>query len=391
MKPSTASPAPLGLTSPAFLRILGVQMAFGLVYSAFLLLPKYLRLHHGASSTEIGWVAGAAVLSGAFFAPLVGNLAALLPRLWVLGAGVMAAGIAALGFTWVDEIGVAMFGLRALQGFAWAAITNVTATLAADCVPRSQLARAIGYLGLSMLVTNALAPAVTEPLADRFGWPPLFAAAGFLALGSFALFGGLPRARAEESSRRNPREGSPRMLAIHAASFAMGAGIGVMFTFTQPYALARGATRVGDFFIGYVAAAVCVRLGLSRVADAKGPGRVAAAALLLYGATVTAGSLLEPSWLVPLGIGIGISHGFLYPALTAAGLMDLGTDARSRFLGWFSCAFNLGFAAAVLCLGPVADHFGFAPVFWAAGACLLTVALPLYWTHRDEQVAVIEG
>ncbi|HSC87752.1 MAG TPA: MFS transporter [Polyangiaceae bacterium] len=375
-------PVRSGLTNPTFFRILGVQMAFGLVYSAFLLLPKYLRLQHHASSTTIGWVAGAAVVAGAIFAPLVGGWAARLPRLLVLGAGMLAAGIAALGFAFVERVGVTMFVLRAVQGFAWAAVTNVTATLAADSVPKNQLARAIGYLGLSMLVTNAFAPAVTEPLAEHFGWPAVFAAAGLLAIAALGLFPGLPRARVETQDGPDAPQNAPHLLAVHYGSLVMGAGIGVMFTFTQPFALERGATRVGDFFFGYVAAAVFVRIVLSRVADSLGPSRVAAWALGLYAIVVAATAWMQPPWLIPLGVGIGISHGFLYPSLTAAGLADLTAASRSRFLGWFSAAFNTGFAVSVLLLGPIADRYGFAPVFLVVGAWLATASWPLIATQR---------
>ncbi len=382
LSPSSQATSP-SLFQPAFVRVLGVQMAFGLSYSAFLLLPKFLRLEHGSSSTEIGWVAGAAVVAGAVFAPLVGTFLGRMPRRLLLGIGMSLAGFAALGFALVEEVGWGMYALRALQGLAWASVTNVTASMVAASVPRSELARSIGYLGLSMLVTNALAPAVTEPLANAFGWQPVFAAAGVLALLSFALFPGLPRelepAAADERDESNL---SPRLLAVHYVSLLMGAGIGVMFTFTQPYALEQGATRVGDFFFGYVAAAVFVRVVLGRLADRVGPARVAAVALGTYSLVVLASSLLRPSWLIPLGLGIGVSHGFLYPALTATGLAQLAPVSRSRFLGWFSGAFNLGFALTVLLLGPIADLYGFFPVYLIVGAWLASGVVPLVWTHR---------
>ena len=385
LPPGSASPIsrPPSLFSAIFARILCVQMAFGLSYSAFLLLPKFLRVTYGASSTTIGWVSGTTVLSGAFFAPLVGSLCGNWSRRWVLGFGMACAGSAALAFGFVEHVGLNMYLLRALQGLAWAAVTNVTATMVADCVPLGRLSQSIGYLGLSMLVTNALAPAVTEPVAEKYGWTPVFIGAGILALLAFLAFPGLPsgapdqqEAAAEESSV------SFRLLSVHYASFLMGAGIGVMFTFTQPYALEQGATRLGDFFFGYVGAAVFVRVGLAHVADRVGPGKVAGYALALYAVVVLLTSGMRPSWLVPLGMGIGVSHGILYPALTAAGLSRLSASGRSRFLGWFSGAFNLGFAVALLGLGPVADRFGFVPVFLSVGAALASGVLPLIWTHR---------
>lgn len=376
------------LLTPAFARILGVQMAFGLSYAAFLLLPKFLRVEFHASATQIGWIAGAAVVAAAVFSPLVGILGARLPKRLVLSVGMGSAVVAALGFAWIGGIGPHVYVLRALQGFSWAAIVTVTATLVADTVPRERLAQAIGYLGLSMLIMNALAPAVAEPIAEHFGWRVVFFGAGCLVLASFFLISGLPAEKHEVvTETRVESQWTPRLLSIHYGSFLMGSGIGVMFTFTQPFALSQGATRVGDFFFGYVAAAVLVRTLFAELADQRGATWVASRALALYACVVALTAWLRPSWMIPLGLGIGVSHGFLYPSLTAAGLGELSAASRTAFMGWFSSVFSLGYALAVLALGPLADRVGFPTIFLVAGFWLATGVLPLAWSHRSRTAA----
>src|SRR5688572_22109228 len=291
---------------PAYLRILGVQMAFGLSYSAFLLLPKYLRLELGANAREIGAVSGAAVVAAAVLAPFVGLSARWISRRALVGVALFLAGAAGATFTLVPGVGPLVYGLRVLQGIAWIIVFQCTATMVADLVPKERLSQAIGFLGVSMLVTNALAPAVVEPVADRYGWGVAFGAPGLLSVFALLLVPGLP-----DGSVQMPGPPSrsilnrPTVLPIHYASLLMGAGIGVMFTFTQPYALSLGATRVGDFFFGYVAMAMFVRLGLSNLADRVGPARVATASMVLYAVVVAAGGSLEPSLLLVLGLGLG--------------------------------------------------------------------------------------
>lgn len=367
---------------PAYLRILGVQMAFGLSYSAFLLLPKYLRLELGASASDIGAVAGAAVVAAAVLAPLVGWSERFVSRRVLVGLALFLAGVTGATFTLVPGLGPLIYALRILQGAAWIIVFQCTATMVADLVPKERLSQAIGFLGVSMLVTNALAPAVVEPVADRFGWGVAFGVPGLLSFLSLLLVPGLPDGRAEPSGPQSRSAAArPTVLPIHYGSLLMGAGIGVMFTFTQPFALALGATRVGDFFLGYVAMAVFVRVGLSTLADRVGPARVATAAMVLYALVVGSAGSLTPSLLLVFGLGLGACHGLMYPALMATGLADLRPDERALFMGWTSLAFNAGSAATVLCLGPVADRFGYPVIFWTVGALIATGILPLAITR----------
>jgi MFS family permease len=366
---------------PAYLRILAVQMAFGLSYSAFLLLPKYLRVERGASAREIGAVAGAALIAAAVFAPLLGLSARWVSRRALVGAALFMGGAAGATFTLVPA-GPLIYAVRVIQGVAWIIIFQCTATMVADLVPKERLSQAIGFLGVSMLATNALAPAVVEPMADRFGWGLAFGVPGLLSLSALLFVPGLP-----DGSSRQPGPVShgprlrPAILPVHYGSLLMGAGIGVMFTFTQPFALSLGATRVGDFFFGYVAMAMFVRLGLSNLADRVGPARIATASMVLYALVVSAGAFLQPQLLIVLGLGLGACHGLMYPALMATGMADLQPEERTVFMGWTSFAFNVGSAITVLCLGPVADHFGYPVIFWTVGGLIATGILPLAFTR----------
>src|SRR5690606_8834278 len=182
-------------------------------------------------------------------------------------------------------------------------------------------------------------PAVTEPLAQAAGWGVAFASAGVLAL--FASLWALdlketphpaPLQPATAPAERYNRE----LLGAYYASMLVGVGLGVMFTFIQPFALQLGAERVGDFFFGYVASAVFVRTALARLADRVGAGRVAVAALLLYSVVVLTTARLSPPLLVLLGIGLGAAHGLIYPALTAFALGRVSSRQRGPVMGWFA-------------------------------------------------------
>ncbi len=377
-----------------YVQILAVQALFGLSFSAFLLLPKFLRVELHASATEIGWVAAAAVVMGAIAAPLLGVISAHVRPYLVLLFGVIASATAALAYPAVDSVGPLLYFLRIVQGASYVAVFNTTATIVADRVPVEKLGQAIGYLGLSMLATNALAPALTEPLAEHYGWGIAFSSAGFLALLAIPLVHRLehvPAPLASSAAQGDLRTGSPKLLAAYYASGLVGVGLGTMFTFIQPFALSLGAQRLGDFFFGYVGAAVIMRIVLARVVDRVGTGRVAVAALALYAVVVLCTIGLRPSWLLSLGIGIGVAHGLIYPALTAFTIGDVSPSKRGAVMGWFTSAYHVGFAISVLGFGPLADTKGFPLVFCLAGVAVMSGVLPLGRAVRAPKPEVVRG
>lgn len=377
------------LTS-GFIRIVTVQVAFGVSYSAFLLLPKYLRTVLDASAAEIGVMVGICLVGAAILSPVVGMLAGRFDRRWLLAASLSMEGTAAILFTQVTEIGPFAYALRLLQGLAFVILFNCTATLVADHVPQARLGQAVGYLGLAMICTNALAPALTEPLAARFGWKIAFGVPGAVALLALFVVGKLDSSRESLlTSSKKIRPAPPGLGAVYYGSFLVGVGIGTLFTFVQPYVLSQGATDVGHFFFGYVAAAILARGFFGSVPDRLGPARVAGGSLLLYSLTTIGAAGVTPSTLPVLGFFLGLSHGFIYPALSARGFSLTPPGMRSVFMGWFAFAFNTGCAAAMLLLGPLADRFGFAPIFIGAGLCIATGIVPLLLEKRPASAVVV--
>jgi predicted MFS family arabinose efflux permease len=123
-----------------------------------------------------------------------------------------------------------------------------------------------------------VAPSVGEAVADSYGWAWVFALGGAAALASALLALGIrePRvpAHAALTSTENTAVHSALSLVLDrrragafVCSMAAGAGFGVMFTFTQPFALLLGASKVSGLFLGYTSCAVLVRLGLGLIID----------------------------------------------------------------------------------------------------------------------------
>lgn len=381
------------LWSRGFVELLAAQFVFGLGFSAFFLLPKYLRVELSASGSEIGVLMGAGPLAAVLATPPTALWLARGGRAGPAQAGLFLLSASALAFGLVEGFGWALIGLRLLQGAAFTLFISAVVTRAAELVPKARLAQAMGYIGLASLVTNALSPMLAESLAARHGWSPVFLLAAACGLMTFPF----TRRIGRETCPEEGEEGPPlawwgrELFTVLFAAATCGTALGVLFTFTQPLALERGAEQVGDLFTGYVAGATAVRLLLSNLADRLGRRRVSAVTLFAYALVVALTLGLVPEAMLWAGLGQGICHGLLYPALNALALERTTLRTRGIVATLFGGAFNLGYAVSVLLLGVIADSMGYAVVFFGTAFVTMTGSLALLAAPRTPMLLPERG
>ena len=364
------------LTWP-FVLVLCVQFCFGLSYSAFFLLPKFLARQFGAHADAIGAVAATALLASVLASPWTGAWLDRGARRPFVVYGALINGLSGCAFAWVHEVSWPIFALRVVHGVSYALVFNGIVTLAADLAPPKKLGQAIGLCGAASIMANAIAPAISEPLADRRGWGAVFLCAGGAALVAALLSLGIREPKPAASSEHEAESASlpsalsllrePQRLGAFVCSAANGAAFGTMFTFTQPFALSLGASKVSSFFLGYTLVALSVRLLLGKSADAWGRRRVAVIALVLYGVVLCLTSLLRPNLLFALGAGLGLAHGLLYPSINALAAEGVPRARRGAVMSYFFGCFGAGSAIWVLIFGLVAKSRGYPLVFLATG------------------------
>lgn len=367
------SPRKDALLTPPFVLMLCVQFCFTYSFSTFFLLPKYLTRELHASSAVIGGLSSINLLAGVLATPLLGAWIDRGARRPAIIAGAVVHALSSCGYAFVHEISIAMYALRIMQGLSYALVFNALVTLAADLAPAKKLGQAIGLCGVAGIVTNAIAPAIGEVVADRSGWPTVFVLGGSASLVAtlVALCIREPAAApllAPATGTPWPLIFAPSRAGAFVCSAAAGAAFGALFTFTTPFALALGAGKVSGFFIGYTACALGVRLLLGQLADTLGRGRIAFGALTLYGLVACMTAALRPSLLPLLGAGLGLAHGLLYPAINAIAAEGVPRARRGTVMSYFSACFYGGFAVWVYALGFVAKSTGYAVVFLLSGA-----------------------
>ena len=362
-------------------------------FSTFFLLPKYLKLALSASDLEIGAVGAIGAIAGVLAFPLVGALNDRFgrKRFMLLGSALMT--LLALSMLLFTRVGLPLYVARLGHGLSFALFYNSATTLASDRVRPEKLGVALGVFGSSVLITNALAPALSEQLAARFGWASVFwvsAAWGVLSIALAQLVHEPARERHGTPATsmfallRDPRA---RMVALTIGG--AGAGFGTVFTFHQPYALRVGIQQVSGFFIAYAATALFGRMLLLARIDRRDRQRVSAISMLLYAAAVCATAWLRPVLLELIGAVLGAAHGVLYPVFNALALQRVRPEERGSLMALYHGGFNAGMAVALIVGGALAEHLSYPALFWitstvTAGCALLLWRSPLLRDTRHD-------
>ncbi|HEY0464722.1 MAG TPA: MFS transporter [Polyangiaceae bacterium] len=364
------------LTRP-FVLVLCVQFCFGLSYSTFFLLPKFLTQQFHESPATIGAVAASALLAGVLASPWTGAWLDRGSRRPLITYGAVVNGLSGCAFALVHQVSWLIFVLRVVNGVSYALVFNGVVTVATDLAPPRKLGQAIGLCGAASIVANAIAPAIAEPVADNLGWGLVFLLAGGAALVAALLSRGIREpervAALDVHADVAPSPSAlsllrdPERLGAFVCAAANGAAFGAMFTFTQPFALSLGGSKVSSFFLGYTVVALSVRLFLGHLADAWGRRRVALTGLVLYGFVASLTSLLQPNLLFLSGAGLGLAHGLLYPSINALAAEGVPRARRGAVMSYFFGCFGAGSAIWVLGLGVVARSYGYQVVFLATG------------------------
>ena len=392
-----------------FALILATQLAFGLAFSSFFLLPKFVVTELHGSPSQVGYVGALAVVAAVLVSPLCGKLLDRGTRRPLMFCGCLLSGVGALAFLGVTHVGSYLYAVRAVQGISYTFYFVAAGTLVADLSPAARLGQALGWFGSAGLLMNAVATLLAERIAQNFGWHTVFVCAGVSGtLGSLLVLlvqepanqparqpqvtstpkslqvTSTPKSllrretpdRADPSSllrRETPDRADPSSLGerlpVLWAAAAGGAAFGVMFTFTQPLALQLGDINISPLFAGYTAAALLVRLAFGNLADRLGRARVAGAALAFYSLVVATTAGLARGWLGVLGLGFGLAHGAFYPSLNALALEGVARKERGSVGAHFNAAFNGGVLLVTFCFGQVAQAYGYRVVFLLV-ACL---------------------
>jgi MFS family permease len=384
-KPFTPIDAPQdrpsdGWLTPALARVLAAAACWGFSFSSFYLLPTFMEKELAAGPESVGVIVGMFGIAIVFFTPLTGYCVDRFPRRYAVALGAVLMSLASIGYVFVDAVDTWLVVLRIVQGLSYSLVLVAVGTLVADSVPPNRLSQALGLSGASMLVMNALGPAIAEPLARAAGWQAVFVLSSVTAAASALFALSVP----EDAVVRNDSDDASktlmdvlrRPLAQQYATVMVLCGtlFGSVMTFEQPYARELGRDHVGGFYVAFAAGALFIRFFFGHVPDRYGRHRVGSVALIAYALSVLMLALPVAGWLEVVGLAFGLAHGLVYPALNAIAVTGVAPHERGRIMAIFTGSFNLGFWAGATGFGMLAKVAGYEFVFIATGAAGLVAA-----------------
>ncbi len=377
-----------------FYLVTAANFAFFLNFASFFLLPLYLH-ELGASPETIGYVMGTAGFAGIVVLPFLGMLLDRVDRRHFVVAGATVMVLASFAYLVVPGTSPLLYVLRAIQGFAFTAAFVTASTLAAELAPLPIRGRALGLFGVSTLLTHAIAPALGEVIARRFGFPTLFAFAGALGVVSIVLSLAVraplatARAAVAPACRRSLRR-EPVLWLAAATMTACGMGYGTVITFLPTFVHTAGIERVAPFFVSYSLAAIGVRIGLGGLSDRVGRRPVLFPAMAVMAVAIVAlGSVASIPALVVVGLLFGAGHGMVYPTANAL-MVDLSHAGNlGRVQTLFSGSFSVGVSTSAFVFGGIIERFGYRTAFTTAAGCV-ALGILLLWLAPERDAAEVE-
>lgn len=324
-------------------------------------LPLYVR-SLGGDPVEIGLVVGSFSLGVLVVRPWVGHALDSRGRRPLLLLGSLLVAAMSPLYIWLTALGL-LIAVRVIHGVGLSAFTGASTTLVTDLAPPRRRTEFLGYLSTSSILAFALGPLIGIEIAQRWGYPTLFAAITACALASLACGAGIsrPPRHIERSTRADYRRAIVRrdVLVPTATLLLVTLAHGGLFAFIPILLEERLEFNFGLFFLAYAGASLVVRLVIGRIARLWGDGPLVWAGLVLYALGLALApfandtmSMIAPA--VLLGVGFGAYQPAVYGIVANA-----ATDrTRGMVLSVFLAAFDTGMSLGGLVSGPIVAAYG---------------------------------
>lgn len=353
----------------------------------FFLMPLWV-VQHGGGEETVGRVSGVQGFAGLLALPFIGYLLDRFGRRRFMITGIGVGALCSVAFLFIDEIAAPLYAVRVVQGVAFTSAFTGAQTLAVLFAPLERRAEAIGWFGISTILTHALSPALGEEIIRRWGFDAMFAVGAALGVLAFAMACRVPPPPAfVVRSRRQAIDPRVARRAVATATMAMlcfGFGFGATQTFVPVLMERFEIGRVGAFFTAWSLAAVAVRAGFGSVSDRWGRRSVLVPAMVaLISAVAMLAFVRSLAGVVGIGAVFGAGHGLLYPTMNAW-VADWSSPTNiGRTQSLFSGSYSLGISSCAFFFGTIVESYGYERMFLMAAA-ITAVGLAVFLLGPSE-------
>lgn len=345
-------------------------------------MPIYVKSLGGADSI-IGWITGIATIASLIIRPLSGVVLDKLGRKAVLLIGVGIIIVVTLAYWWFPYVGI-ILAIRFLHGFGWGAASTASNTVATDVMPKERFGEAMGLFSLSASLALALSPGIGLALFDRLNAPGLMlTSAGFgviaLILSFFFRYrtAGMPQTINKKVVIFERSSLRPTVII-----FFISASYGSIVGFISLYALEKGITNIGLYFLVYAAAMLITRPVFGRLVDRFGfsatvyPGLIM---LIMAMVVLSQASTLLMFLIVALLYGVGF--GAVQSSLQTLSVIYAPKDRLGAANATFLTGFDGGIGFGSIVAGIVASALGYSWMYLTFSFFLILAGCLYFFTE----------
>lgn len=381
------------LWNPRFIRVFAANTLSSFsFYLTATILAQYLT-QSGLSISLSGIIIGLFSITSLILRPGSGVLADKYNKVYLmrLSAVFMTAGL--LGYM-VSLNVVFLVVTRIIHGIGFALSSTASVALASEYIPSDKMGEGIGYLGISTVISSAVAPGIGLSFASAAGIRATFFMAAALAFLCLIFMLCLPlEEQKKQESKKISKLGD--IFAAEALGYTVVAGVfsffnGIISSYLVLFAQTRGITNVSLYFTVCAAVLFFIRPFSGKLMDKKGLCMVVIPGICLTGLSAFLlgwGSSL--TMIIMTGIIRSVGQGAAQPALQAACIKNAGKERSGIAISTFLLGGDIGQGIGPIAGGYIIEHFGytqlfsFCGTFFAAGLILFCLVRS---RHRIKEI-----
>lgn len=372
-------------------------------------LPVYAVNALDATDNQVGYILGVYAIAALIIRPFCGYVLDAYGRrsvyLWALGFFAILLGLYHFTYTFMLLILVRVF-----HGFAWGVITTGGSTIAADIIPETKRAEGIGYFGLAMTFSMAIAPYFGGVIMGDDNFFNLFTISLAFGVAAFVLafLVKVPNIKSGNTKLNLKKMFDGRVTRISIVMFTGAFPYAGIIAFIMVFAENAGipSIRAGffdldpeAFFIFFAAGVAISRILVGKIMDRKGPSGI-----VFVGFVVTIAGLMllrftdsfaiNQFWMFMIcGVLVGMGNGLIMPTMQTMAINMVPVESRGAASATFFSAIDLGIGAGAIALGYIAENMGYRMMFFICGLILL-FPLVFYFlfakNHYHKQVELLK-
>lgn len=353
-------------------------------YLTATILAQYLT-DSGLSISEAGLIIGLFSVTSLVLRPGSGVLADKYNKLHLMRLAAIFMTVGLLGYMLSYNM-IFLVGARVIHGIGFALSSTASVALASEYIPGDKMGEGIGYVGISNVISSAVAPGIGISLASAIGTKYTFFVASAMAFLCFVFMLYVPYENREQS-----RDGKvltfKDIFAGEAVGYTVVAGIfsffnGIISSYLVLFAQLKGIANVSLYFTVCAVVLFFIRPFSGRIMDKKGFCLVVIPGVVLTGiSTFLLGSAASMSAIIFTGIIRSIGQGAAQPSLQAACIKNAGKERSGIAISTFLLGGDIGQGIGPMAGGWMIENWGYDCLFNFCG-CLFAAGLMLFLLIR---------